>query len=40
MGDIIIKDGVIEISVNGVKGTLKYDTKMFKSKKGMCKTYG
>lgn len=29
-GDIIIKDGVIEISVNGVKGTLKYDTKMFK----------
>ena len=24
-GDIIIKDGVIEISVNGVKGTLKYD---------------
>lgn len=27
-GDIIIKDGVIEISVNGVKGTLKYDTKM------------
>ena len=23
-GDIIIKDGVIEISVNGVKGTLKY----------------
>lgn len=39
-GDIIIKDGVIEISVNGVKGTLKYDTKMFKVKKGMCKTYG
>lgn len=32
-GDIIIKDGVIEISVNGVKGTLKYDTKMFKVKK-------
>ena len=32
-GDIIIKDGVIEISVNGVKGTLKYDTKMFKGKK-------
>lgn len=31
-GDIIIKDGVIEISVNGVKGTLKYDTKMFKVK--------
>lgn len=32
-GDIIIKDGVIEISVNGAKGTLKYDTKMFKVKK-------
>lgn len=32
-GDIIIKDGVIEIFVNGVKGTLKYDTKMFKVKK-------
>lgn len=32
-GDIIIKDGVIEISVNGVEGTLKYDTKMFKVKK-------
>lgn len=27
-GDIIIKDGVIEISVNGVKGTLKYDTEV------------
>ena len=31
--DISIKEGVIEISVNGVKGTLKYDTKMFKVKK-------
>lgn len=34
-GDIIIKDGVIEISVNGVKGTLKYDTKMFKVKRNV-----
>lgn len=32
-GDIIIKDGVIEISVNGVKGTLKYDSKRFEVKK-------
>lgn len=32
-GDIIIKDGVIEISVNGVEGTLKYDSKMFEVKK-------
>lgn len=46
-GDIIIKDGVIEISVNGVKGTLKYDTKMFKVKKECvkltdknCRLYG
>lgn len=29
------KDGVIEISVNGVKGTLKYDTKMFKVKRNV-----
>lgn len=33
LGDIIIKDGVIEISINGVKGTLKYDSKMFEVKK-------
>lgn len=39
-GDIIIKDGVIEISVNGVKGTLKYDTKMFKVKKECVKLTG
>ena len=32
-GDIIIKDGVIEISVNGVEGTLKYDSKRFEVKK-------
>lgn len=32
-GDIIIKDGVIEISVNGVEGTLKYDSKRFEVEK-------
>lgn len=32
-GGIIIKDGVIEISVNGVEGTLKYDSKRFEVKK-------
>ena len=31
--DIIIKDGVIEISVNGVKGTLNMILRCLKSKK-------
>lgn len=32
-GDIAIKDGVVEISVNGSKGKLEYDSKMFEVKK-------
>lgn len=34
-GGIIIKDGVIEISVNGVEGTLKYDSKRFEVKRNV-----